>query len=111
MLVNLGFICRNLGEINESKKYLLKALSMNKKLFKCYNDLSTFYDFSDHPKELDYLMNVPLEGLNQEDIIRIYIASLEQIFFIVKKNLVNAAKNYKLANDLKAKFTPQIKLL
>ena len=52
MFVNLGVICRNLGEINESKKYLLKGLSMNKRLFKCYNDLSTFYDFSDHPKEL-----------------------------------------------------------
>ena len=32
MFVNLGVICRNLGEINESKKYLLKGLSMNKKL-------------------------------------------------------------------------------
>ena len=68
MLVNLGLICRNLGEITESKKYLLKALSINEKLFKCYNDLSTFYDFSDHPKELDYVLNVPLKGLNQEEI-------------------------------------------
>ena len=63
MFVNLGVICRNLGEISESKKYFFKALSLNKKLFKCYNDLSTFYDFSDHPKELKYLLNVPLNGL------------------------------------------------
>ena len=74
MLLNLGVICRNFGEINESKKYLLKALSMNKKLFKCYNELSSFYDFSDHPKELNYLLNFPLKGLNKEDIIRVCFA-------------------------------------
>ena len=67
---NLGFICRNLGEIEAAKKYLLKALSRNKKLFKCYMNLSTFYDFSDNPKELDYLMNVFLcSGLQFLNIV------------------------------------------
>tara|TARA_B100000945_G_scaffold175600_1_gene140832 strand:+ start:836 stop:2731 length:1896 start_codon:yes stop_codon:yes gene_type:complete len=102
MLVNLGVICRNLGEINESKKYLLTALSMNKRLFKCYNDLSTFYDFSDHPKELKYLLNVSLEGLNRQDIIRICFARAN--IYHSQKKFNNASKNYKLANDLKSKI-------
>ena len=107
MHVNLGVICRNLGEISESKKYLLKALSMNQRLFKCYNDLSTFYDFSDHPKELNYLLNVPLKGLNQEDIIRICFARAN--IFHRQKKFSNALKNYKLANDFKSKIYPSNK--
>ena len=47
MIVNLGVICRNLGEINEAKQYLLKSISINKNLFNTYANLSTFYDFSD----------------------------------------------------------------
>ena len=35
--VNLGFICRILGEIDDAKKYLLKSLSMNKKLLNCFD--------------------------------------------------------------------------
>ena len=108
MLVNLGVICRNLGEINESKKYLLKGLSMNKRLFKCYNDLSTFYDFSDHPEELNYLINVPLNGLKQEDIIRICFARAN--IFHRRREFSNAAKNYKLANDYKSKIYPSNKI-
>ena len=107
MFVNLGVICRNLGEIDESKKYLLKGLSINKKLFKCYNDLSTFYDFSDHPKELKYLLNVPLNGLKQEDIIRICFARAN--IFHSQKEFRNAAKNYKLANHYKSKIYPSNK--
>ena len=107
MFVNLGVICRNLGEINESKKYFLKGLSMNKRLFKCYNDLSTFYDFSDHPKELNYLINVPLNGLKQEDIIRICFARAN--IFHSQKEFSTAAKNYKLANDYKSKIYPSNK--
>jgi len=107
MLVNLGSICRNLGEINESKKYFLKALSMNKNLFKCYNDLSTFYDFSDHEKELNYLLNVPLEGLNQEDVIRVCFARAN--IFHRQKEFKIAQKNYKLANDFKSKIYPSNK--
>jgi len=107
MFVNLGVICRNLGEINESKKYFLKGLSMNKKLFKCYNDLSTFYDFSDHPKELKYLLNIPLNGLKQEDIIRVCFARAN--IFHSKKEFKNAAKNYKLANNYKSKIYPSNK--
>ena len=102
MFVNLGVICRNLGEINESKEYFLKALSMNKKLFKCYYDLSTFYDFSDHPKELEYLLNVPLKVLDQEDIIRICFARAN--IFHRKKEFRNASKNYKLANNFKSEI-------
>ena len=109
ILVNLGVICRNLGEINESKKYLLKGLSMNKKLFKCYNDLSTFYDFSDHPDELDYLLNVSLEGLKQEDIIRICFARAN--IFHRQKEFSNSSKYYKLANDHKSKIYPSNKNL
>ena len=102
MFVNLGVICRNLGEINESKRYFLTALSMNEKLFKCYNDLSTFYDFSDHPKELKYLLNVPLDGLNRQDIIRICFARAN--IYHSQKKFTNASKNYKLANDFKSKI-------
>ncbi len=107
MIVNLGVICRNLGEISESKKYLLKALSMNKRLFKCYNNLSTYYDFSDHPKELNYILNVPLKGLNQEDMFRICFARAN--IFHRQKKFSNASKNYKLANDLKSKIYPSNK--
>ena len=109
MNVNLGIIYRNLGEINESKKYLLKALSMNKNLFKCYNELSTFYDFSDHPKELNYLLKLPLEGLNQEDFIRVCFSRAN--IFHRQKEFVNASKNYKLANDCKSKLYPSNKNL
>ena len=91
ILNNLGFICRNLGEINEAKRYSLEAISMNKKLFKTYANLSTFYDFSDNPKELEYLINVPLEGLNQEDIIRIYFSRAN--IYHIQKNFPEAAKN------------------
>ena len=107
MLVNLGVICRNLGDISASKKYLLKALSMNKRLFKCYNDLSTFYDFSDHPKELNYILNVPLKGLNQEDIFRICYARAN--IFHCQKKFSSASKNYKLANEFKSKIYPSNK--
>ena len=65
---------------------------MNKKLFKCYNDLSTFYDFSDHPKELKYLLNLPLNGLEQIDIIRICFARAN--IFHRQKEFVNASMNY-----------------
>ena len=104
---NLGFICRNLGEIDQAKKYLLKSLAMNKKLFNCYENLSTFYDFSDNPKELDYLMNVPLEGLNQEDIIRIYFSRAN--IYHGQKNFIEAARNYELSNDLKNRLYPSNK--
>ena len=107
IFVNLGFIFRNLGEIDKAKKYFLKALSINKNLFKCYENLSTFYDFSDNPKELDYLMSVPLEGLNQEDIIRIYF-SRAHIYHIQKK-FSDSTRNYKLANDSKSKIYPSNK--
>jgi len=99
---NLGFICRNLGEIDEAKKYLLKSLSMNKKLFNCYENLSTFYDFSDSPKELEYLMNVPLKGLNQEDIIRIYFSRAE--IYHRQNKFSDSSTNYKLANDFKSRI-------
>ncbi len=109
MLLNLGVICRNLGEINEAKKYLLNALLINKKLFKCFNELSTFYDFSDHPKELNYLINVPLEGLNQEDFISVCFARAN--IFHRQKEFVNASMNYKLANNCKSKIYPSNKKL
>ena len=109
MLLNLGVICRNLGEINEAKKYFLKALSMNKKLFKCFSELSNFYDFSDHPEELNYLLKLPLEGLNQEDFIRVCFARAN--IFHRKKEFINASKNYKLANDCKSKIYPSNKNL
>ncbi|MDC3122055.1 sulfotransferase, partial [Prochlorococcus sp. AH-716-J21] len=104
---NLGFICRNLGEIDEAKKYLLKALSMNKKLFNCYENLSTFYDFSDSPKELEYLMNVPLKGLNQEDITRIYFSRAE--IYHRQNKFSDSSRNYKLANDFKSRIYPSNK--
>ena len=107
ILSNLGFICRNLGEINEAKQYLLKALSINKNLFNNYANLSTFYDFSDNQKELDYLMNVPLEGLNQEDIVRIYF-SRANVYHIQKK-FSDSLRNYKLANDCKSRIYPSNK--
>ena len=107
MLVNLGVICRNLGEIGESKRYLLKALSMNRELFKCYNDLSTFYDFSDHPNELEYLLKVSLKGLKQEDVIRVCFARGN--IFHRKKEFRNASNNYKLANDFKSRIYPSNK--
>ena len=109
MLSNLGVICRNLGEIKESKKYFLEALSKNKKLFKCYYDLSTFYDFSDHSKELDYLLNVSIDGLDKEDIIRVCFARANIFHF--HKEFKNASMNYKLANDLKSKIYPSNKNL
>jgi tetratricopeptide (TPR) repeat protein len=107
MLVNLGFICRNLGEIEDAKKYLLKALSMNKKLFKCYMNLSTFYDFSNNPRELEYLMNVPLDGLNQKDIVRVYFSRAH--IYHSQKNFFEAARNYKLGNDFKNRLYPSNK--
>ena len=107
MLVNLGVICRSLGEISESKKYLLEALSMNKRLFKSYEDLSTFYDFSDHPKELNFILNLPLKDLNQEDILRICFARAN--IFHRQKKFSKASKNYKLANDFKSKIYPSNK--
>jgi len=107
ILANLGFICRNLGEINEAKQYLLKALSINKKLFNTYANLSTFYDFSDNPKELDYLMNVPLDGLNQEDIIRIYYSRAN--IYHIQKQFSDSVRNYKLANDCKSRIYPSNK--
>jgi tetratricopeptide (TPR) repeat protein len=107
MLLNLGVICRNLGEINESKKYLLKAISMNNKLFKCYDELSSFYDFSNNPKELNYLLNYPLEDLNKEDIIRVCFARAN--IFHRQKNFSNASKYYKIANDYKSKIYPSNK--
>ena len=107
ILANLGFICRNLGEINEAKQYLLQALSINKKLFNTYANLSTFYDFSDNPKELDYLMNVSLEGLNQEDIIRIYFSRAN--IYHSQKRFSDSSRNYKLANDCKSRIYPSNK--
>ena len=107
MLVNLGFICRNLGEIEDAKKYLLKALSLNKKLFKCYMNLSTFYDFSDNPRELEYLMNVPLDGLNQKDIVRVYFSRAH--VYHSQKNFFEAARNYKFGNDFKNRLYPSNK--
>jgi len=107
-LMNLGFICRNLGEINEAKQYLLRALSINRKLFNSYMNLSTFYDFSDNPKELEYLMNVPLEGINQEDIIRIYFSRAH--IYHNQKKFSDSSKNYKLANDCKSRIYPSNKI-
>ena len=107
MLLNLGVICRNLGEINESKKYLLKAISMNNKLFKCYDELSSFYDFSNNPKELNFLLNYPLEDLNKEDIIRVCFARAN--IFHRQKDFSNASKHYKIANDYKSKIYPSNK--
>ena len=107
ILTNLGFICRNLGEINEAKQHLLKAISINKKSFNTYSNLSTFYDFSDNPKELDYLMNVSSEGLNQEDIVRIYFSRAN--VYHSQKKFSDSLKNYKLANDLKSRIYPSNK--
>ena len=72
---------------------------MNKKLLNCYENLSTFYDFSDNPKELEYLMNLSIEGFNQEDTIRIFFSRAN--IFHSQKNFSEAARNYKLANDCK----------
>jgi len=108
VLLNLGLICRNLGEINEAKQYLLKALSINRKLFNSYMNLSTFYDFSDNPKELEYLMNVPLEGFNQEDIIRIYFSRAN--VYHNQNKFSDSSKNYKLANDCKSRIYPSNKI-
>ena len=108
ILVNLGLICRNLGEINEAKQYLLKALSINRKLFNSYMNLSTFYDFSDNPKELEYLMNVPIEGFNQEDIIKIYFSRAH--IYHNQKKFSDSSKNYKLGNDCKSRIYPSNKI-
>ena len=107
LFLNLGVICRNLGEINDAKQYLLKGLSINKNLFECYMNLSTFYDFSNNPKELNYLMNVPLEGLNQEDIIRIFFSRAN--IYHSQEKISYAKRNYKLANDFKSRIYPSNK--
>ena len=41
LYVNLGMACRSLGQISEAKKYLIKALSINKNLFKCSHNFLT----------------------------------------------------------------------
>ena len=71
-------------------------------------NLSTFYDFSDSPKELEYLMNVPLEGLNQEDIIRIFFSRAN--IHHSQKKFSYAKRNYKLANDFKM-FCKELNLI
>lgn len=102
MFTNLGIIFRNLGEINEAKKNLLKAISLNRNLFNSYLELSTFYDFSRNTCELEYILNVPVKGLNNEDIVSIYF-SRGNIYHNQKK-FNEAELNYKLGNDLKRKL-------
>ena len=107
MYVNLGIIYRNLGEINEAKKYLLKALSLNKNLFNSYLELSNFYDFSDNPKELKYLLNMSLSGLNNDDITKISFSRGN--IFHSQKLFSKAAEHYRQANEFKGKDYPSNK--
>ena len=88
MYVNLGFISRSLGEINESKKHFLKALSMDKNLYMCYLSLSTFYDFSENPIELEHLFKVPVNKLNSEEPDRENIKI--NMVVIIKKPIVKS---------------------
>ena len=104
LYVNLGIICRNLGEINEAKDYLLKALSINKNLFISYLELSNFYDFADDKIELEYLLNISIDGLNSEDISRIYFSRGN--IFHTQKLFSKASNNYQLANEFKRRKNP-----
>ena len=90
-----------------SLKSILYEPRFNKNLFNTYANLSTFYDFSDNPKEFDYLMNVSLEGLDQEDIIRIYFTRAN--IYHIQKKFSDSQRNYKLANDCKSRIYPSNK--
>ena len=102
MYVNLGIISRSLGEINEAKKNLLIALSINKNLYKCYMNLSTFYDFAENPDELNHLMNMSTSGINEDDKARVYFSRGN--IFHRQKEFCKASENYQSANVVKSKL-------
>ena len=102
LYANLAIICRSLGQIQDSIKNHLIAISLNRNLFQSYENLSEIYDFSKNSSELEYLMNVSLNNLNREDIYRICYARAN--IFHNRKNFRQASNNYKLANDTKSKL-------
>ncbi len=102
MYVNYGMIARSLGDIKDAKKYFLKAISMDKNLFICYLSLSTFYDFADNPNELDYLLNLSIHNLNNNDKAKVFY-SRANIYHRLR-DFNEASKNYKLANETKRKI-------
>ena len=102
MYVNYGMIARSLGDIKDAKEYFLKAISMDKNLFTCYLSLSTFYDFADNPNELDYLLNLSINDLNNNDKAKV-LFSRANIYHRLR-DFNEASKNYKLANETKRKI-------
>ena len=102
LYINLAIICRSLGEINESIKNHLIAISLNKNLFQSYEHLSDVYDFPNKSSELEYLMNISLRNFSHDDTYRICFARAN--IFHKRKNFKEASHYYKLANDIKSKL-------
>ncbi len=107
LYVNLAMIYRSLGQIKDSIANHLKALSINKTLYKSYEDLSDMYDFSNNKFELEYLMNISFDNLNKEDIYRISFARAN--IFHRNQNFKEASINYELANKVKSELFPSNK--
>ncbi len=107
LYVNLAIIYRSLGQIKNSIANHLKALSLNKNLYQCYENLSDMYDFSNNSSELEYLMRVSFDNLNREDIYRICFARANILH--KNQNFNEASINYELANDVKSELYPSNK--
>ena len=99
---NLALVYRSQGAFNKSIIHSLKAISINKNLFKAYENISDISNFSEYKEEEEYIFNVSFENLNAEDIYT--IAFTRANILHKKKNYTHASHFYKLANSVKSKL-------
>ena len=94
---NLALIYKSTGQIKLAKDYHLLILKNNKFDFNSYYELSSFYDFKDHPEELKFLLNINIDKLNLSSKILTAFA-LSNIYH-KRKEYKKSSFFLKLAND------------
>ena len=94
---NLASMYRSTGQIKLAKDCYLLVIKNNKYDFISFYDLSCFYDFKDHPKELQFLLNIDINKLNQTS--KTYAAYAISNIFHKTKEYRKSSFYLKIAND------------
>ncbi len=101
---NLGIMYRNLGLIELSIKTHLEILLDDQFNSNSYYELSTMYNFSNHNKQLETLLNIEIENLSQKE--KIYFCYSKANVYHSNRDFKKSAYFLKIANEEKLKFQP-----
>jgi len=99
---NLACFYRNSGQIKLAIETNLFIISKNKLDFNSFYELSEIYDFKNHKKELNFLLNTKIDNLNSNS--KIYAAFAISNLMHKKRKFKESSKYLKIANDETLKY-------